>query len=40
MFNNLSQWAWVGIAWAELLIAYGGYLLYLNWRARRAGEDE
>lgn len=40
MFANLSHWQWVAIAWAELFLAYAGYLAYLAWRehqARRAG---
>ena len=32
MFDNWSQWTWVSIAWIELVLAYGGYLAYLNWR--------
>ena len=40
MFDNLSHWGWVGLAWAELLLAYGGYLFYLSRRERRAREDE
>ena len=39
MFENLSNWTWVAIAWLQLLVAYGGYLLYLRNRARRL-EDE
>ena len=36
MFDNLGSWVWVGFAWAELIIAYIAYLLYLNWREQRA----
>ena len=37
----MSSWGWVAIAWIELVLAYGGYLLYLRWRARRReGADE
>lgn len=35
MFDNLPQWAWVAAAWSQLVIAYGGYLYYLNRRYRR-----
>ena len=40
MFNNIPQWGWVIIAWVQLLIAYGGYMLYLNWRQKRLNEEE
>lgn len=40
MFENLPQWAWVVAAWLELLVAYGGYLLYLRARARRLEERD
>ena len=40
MFNNLSPWGWVALAWVEVLLAYGGYLYYLAWRERRAREDK
>jgi hypothetical protein len=35
VFDNWSQWTWVSIAWIELVLAYGGYLLYLNWRRQK-----
>ncbi len=35
MFDHLSQWQWVWLAWGELILAYIGYLVYLGWRARR-----
>ncbi len=35
MFEGWSHWTWVSIAWAEVLIAYGGYLAYLGWRRRQ-----
>ena len=35
MFDNISQWGWVAIAWGELVLAYIGYLLYINWRERQ-----
>lgn len=40
MFDNWSHWTWVTVAWIELLLAYGGYLVYLNWRRRRLVADE
>ena len=40
MFDGLNQWTWVVIAWLELLLAYGGYLLYLRARAKRLEDDE
>lgn len=40
MFDSLGHWGWVAIAWAELLIAYGGYLFYLNWRSRRVRDED
>ena len=39
MFDDLNPWTWVAVAWLELLVAYGGYLLYLRGRAKRL-EDE
>lgn len=36
MFADLSPWAWVAIAWGEVLVAYGAYLAYLSWRERQA----
>ncbi len=36
MSGSLSPWAWVAIAWLEVLVAYGAYLVYLNWRERQA----
>lgn len=39
MFEGWSQWAWVAVAWLELVVAYGGYLLYLRGKAKRL-EDE
>jgi hypothetical protein len=35
VFDNWSQWTWVSIAWIELVLAYGGYLTYLNWRRQK-----
>ena len=40
MFENWSHWTWVAVAWLELVLAYGGYLLYLGWRRRRLLQDE
>ncbi len=40
MFDHLSHWQWVALAWLELLVAYAGYTLYLSWRARRARAPE
>lgn len=40
MFDAVSNWGWVAIAWLEVLLAYGGYLAYLAWRERRAREDK
>ena len=40
MFADLNPWTWVVIAWLELLLAYGGYLLYLRNRARRLEEED
>lgn len=40
MFSDWSPWTWVFAAWVELVLAYGGYLLYLNWRSRRGRGEE
>jgi hypothetical protein len=40
VFDNWTQWTWVSIAWGELLLAYGGYLLYLNWRRQKVVEAD
>ena len=40
MFESWGAWSWVTVAWLELVVAYGGYLAYLGWRARRLGRDE
>lgn len=40
MFDDWSAWTWVTVAWLELVIAYGGYLLYLRWRAARLAREE
>ncbi|HEX7005257.1 MAG TPA: hypothetical protein VF168_13820 [Trueperaceae bacterium] len=39
MFDDLNEWTWIAVAWLELVIAYGGYLLYLRSRSKRL-EDE
>ena len=36
----MSDWAWVIIAWAQLVVAYVGYLFYLNWRARKVQDKK
>ena len=38
--SKSAAWLWVALAWAELVVAYGGYLLYLRWRARRRERQE
>jgi hypothetical protein len=38
--DSWSQWTWVAIAWLELVVAYGGYLLYLGWRRRKLLSDD
>lgn len=41
MFDDWSTWTWVAMAWLELVVAYGAYLIYLRWRhARLAREEE
>jgi hypothetical protein len=40
VFDTMSQWTWVAIAWLQVLLAYGGYLVYLAWRRRRLLEDD
>ena len=40
MFDSLPAWFWVTVAWAELLVVYGGYLWYLNRRAKRTLDNE
>jgi hypothetical protein len=40
VFDAMSQWAWVLVAWSQLVIAYVGYLVYLGWRRRRLLEDD
>jgi hypothetical protein len=40
VFESMSQWTWVAVAWAQVLLAYGGYLAYLGWRRRRLLEDD
>lgn len=38
MFEAWGPWAWVAFAWAQLLVTYGGYTLYLRQRAKRLGD--
>ena len=40
MFDGWSAWTWVAVAWIELVIAYGGYLIYLRWRQARLSREE
>ena len=40
MFDNWGDWTWVAVAWLQLVVAYGGYLLYLRSRARRLEEED
>lgn len=40
MFKSLTAWQWIALAWLELVLAYGGYLLYLNWRERRLRDED
>jgi hypothetical protein len=40
VFDAWSQWTWVAVAWLELVLAYGGYLLYLGWRRRKLLSDD
>jgi hypothetical protein len=40
VFEGWSHWTWVSIAWAQVVLAYGGYLAYLGWRKRRLLTDE
>lgn len=35
MFDNWTPWTWVSIAWLQLVLAYGGYLYYLNARGQQ-----
>lgn len=39
MWADLTQNQWVAIAWIELLLVYGGYLFYLNWKSRKGTRD-
>lgn len=39
MWDNLTANQWVAFAWLELVVVYAAYLLYLNWRARKADEE-
>ena len=40
MFESWSAWGWVAFAWGQLILAYAGYLGYLNWRVRRLEREE
>lgn len=36
VLDNLTPWGWVLLAYGQLVVAYGGYAIYLRWRERRA----
>jgi hypothetical protein len=36
----MSDWTWVWLAWSQLVIAYGAYLVYLSWRANKVKDEE
>lgn len=36
----MSSWGWVLIAWLQLVLAYGAYLLYLRWRGNQLEKDD
>ncbi|MDE0529024.1 MAG: hypothetical protein OXH85_10115 [Truepera sp.] len=38
--SKSAAWLWVALAWVELVVAYGGYLLYLRLRGRRRERQE
>ncbi len=38
MFDNLSHWQWIAIAWGQLIVAYVAYLVYLRRIERRNRE--
>jgi len=40
MFDNVSNWGWVAAAWIQLVIAYVGYMFYINWRQKRLKDDD
>jgi hypothetical protein len=40
VFDSWSHWTWVTIAWLQVLLAYAGYLVYLQRRRRRLLEDD
>ena len=39
MFDVMTwgPWVWVGLAWAQLLITYGGYQIYISRRLKKTG---
>jgi len=39
MFESWGQWGWVALAWAQLVLFYGGYQLYLSRRLKRLEEE-
>ena len=40
LFESWGAWGWVAFAWAQLIVAYTGYLGYLNWREKRLEREE
>lgn len=38
MFDNLSPWTWITLAWGQVVLAYVIYLLYLRRLERRIRE--
>jgi hypothetical protein len=40
VFEGWSHWTWVGIAWAQVVVAYVGYLVYLGWRRQQLLRDQ
>lgn len=40
MFNSISEWGWVAIAWLQLILSYIGYLWYLHQRERQIRQKQ
>jgi hypothetical protein len=40
VFDAWTHWTWVTVAWLQLVVAYGGYMVYLGWRRKRLLADE
>jgi hypothetical protein len=36
----MSDWGWVFLAWGQLVVAYLGYVIYLNWRTKKLQDEE